>query len=141
MSNPNTVQEISIINNLIRRELELFAGEHGVSAAAVKVLSFLTTTTKKNVCQSDVEAALGIRASTATVLLKKMTADGLITREALARDRRRQRILLTPAAQAIQNDVAEELAGLNDALVRGVSADDIATFRAVLDQIKDNLGN
>lgn len=141
MTTTNPIQEISIINNLIRRELELFASEHNVSGAAVKVLNFLTTTTQKNVCQRDVEEVLGIRASTATVLLQRMAANGLITREPLARDRRRQRIVLTDAARAVQTDVADELSGLNSAIMAGVSPEDAATFMAVMTKIKNNLAN
>ncbi|WDF82845.1 MarR family winged helix-turn-helix transcriptional regulator [Lacticaseibacillus pabuli] len=137
----DTVQNITLIHNLIRRELELFGKEYGVGTAATKVLSFLANTDKKDVFQRDIEEACGIRASTATVLMQQMEKAGLIKRRALARDQRLRKIVLTPAARKKSRAVAEEMTGLNAALLEGVSDKDAATFNAVLKQIQSNLSN
>lgn len=137
----DTVQNITLIHNLIRRELELFGKEYSVGTAATKVLNFLANTDKKDVFQRDIERACGIRASTATVLMQQMEQGGLIKRHALARDQRLRKIELTPAARKKSAAVAEEMTGLNTALLQGVSDQDAATFNAVLKQIESNLSH
>lgn len=134
-------QQFSLISNLIRRELELFAREQGISAASARVLNYLADHPGEQIFQRDVEKNCGIRASTATVLLKRMQADGLITRRAIKRDKRLLAIHLTAKSKRIQKTVQDEMHGIDEAILRGVNPDDAAAFMRVVDQVKFNLTN
>jgi DNA-binding MarR family transcriptional regulator len=134
-------QQFSLISNLIRRELELFSREQGISAASARVLNYLADHMGEQIFQRDVERECGIRASTATVLLKKMEAAGLITRRPTKRDRRLLAIHLTNKSRRILSSVQEEMRGIDEAILRGVDKDDAAAFMRVVEQVKHNLTN
>ncbi|WP_125572368.1 MarR family winged helix-turn-helix transcriptional regulator [Lacticaseibacillus songhuajiangensis] len=134
-------QQFSLISNLIRRELELFSREQGISAASARVLNYLADHLGEQIFQRDVERECGIRASTATVLLKKMEAAGLITRRPTKRDRRLLAIHLTGKSRRILSSVQEEMRGIDEAILRGVDKDDAAAFMRVVEQVKHNLTN
>jgi DNA-binding MarR family transcriptional regulator len=134
-------QQFSLISNLIRRELELFSREQGISAASARVLNYLADHTTEQIFQRDIERECGIRASTATVLLKKMMAAGLITRRPTKNDRRLLAIHLTGKSRRILQTVQEEMRGIDEAILRGVEPDDAAAFMRVVEQVKHNLTN
>lgn len=134
-----TTTTIARLNNLISRELILFAHDYGISGATARVLNFLGERGKEKTYQRDVEAALGIRPSTATVLLQQMDAKGLITRRQTSSDKRYKQIRLTARANAALGAVSQEIAGINTTMEAGVPAKDLATFQRVLDKMITNL--
>ena len=134
-----TTTAIASLNNLVSRELTLFAHDYGISGAAARVLDFLGERGNEPTYQRHVEAALGIRPSTATVLLQQMSTSGLITRTQNSSDKRYKQIKLTAKANAALGAVSQELAGINTVLESGVSARDLATFKRVLRHMSANL--
>ena len=88
---------IGKLSNQIRRKLEAFSCRSDFSGAQGKVLHFLLAQ-PHDVFQKDVEQVYGMRASTATELLKQMEKNGLIFREPAEHDNRLKRIVLTEKA-------------------------------------------
>ena len=77
--------ELKVVNNLIRRNLDVRFAEAGldeVSGMQGPILDFVQGKSReKDVFQRDVEREFNIRRSTATVMLQNLEQKGLIVRE------------------------------------------------------------
>lgn len=131
-------QAISSLANQIRREIDAFSAGSGLTGAQGRVLHFLLAQTR-DIYQKDVEEEFSLRAPTASDLLTRMEADGLITRVPDEKDRRRKKILLTQKALQYQGRVIEDLQTLETKLTKDIRSEDLEVFFAVVRQMQDNL--
>ncbi len=91
------------------------------------------------VFQKDIETEFVIRRSTATGILNLMEKNGLIVRVPVERDKRLKSLVLTDKAIKVHEKVMDEISAIEDLLVRGLSAEEIADFECTLRKIKNNL--
>ena len=123
--------EIKALSNLMRRKLwemqvapppdcDEFTEMQGI------LLGFLCRNRDQEIFQKTLEEAFSIQRSTASRLLKRMEADGLIVRLPVSRDARLKRVVATPRAEALNEQAAASQAELDQ-------------FMATLEKIRKNL--
>ena len=93
----------------------------------------------RDIFQKDFESHFSIRRSTATNMLKRMELNGLILRQAVPYDARLKKIVLTPKASAILQQIEHNISELEAGLCKGISNEELEIFFSVLEKIKYNL--
>lgn len=134
--------EIKALSNLLRRRLWSSADHHpqGMLTEIEGVLiGYLCHNPNRELYQKDLERALCIRSSTASRLLTRLEAQGLIHRSMGAKDARMKQITPTPMAQALNEEAERRIAATEAALTQGLSAEEIDQFLATAEKLKRNL--
>lgn len=134
--------EVKALSNLLRRKvLEVVCTPDGddFTEMQVKLLGFLSHNRDQEVYQKDIEEAFYIRRSTASRLLKRMEERGFIVRQAVERDARLKRVVTTPKADAICQDVKDRIRSVESQLTRGLSQEEIDRFLCTVEKLKQNL--
>jgi DNA-binding MarR family transcriptional regulator len=87
------------------------------------------------ISQGELGRVLGVEGSTMVQAIARLTDLGLIARERAVEDRRRFALRLTRAGQDAVGVIEANLAAHEDAVLRGVSADERAVLRRLLGRI------
>ena len=103
------------------------------------LISFLCRNRDQEIFQKTLEEVFSIRRSTASRLLKQMEAEGLILRLPVSRDARLKRVTATPKAEALNQQAAARIQGMEAMLTQGVSQEELDQFLATLEKLKANL--
>lgn len=82
----------------------------------------------------------GLTEPTTHAILGRMAARGLIERVPVAKGRRRTVVRLTPHGRALRDGLVPMALEVNATAEAGLSADDLARFRATLLKMLSNLG-
>ena len=88
---------------------------------------------------SDIAQRTGLANTTLTSMLDRMAEAGLIRREAVPGDRRRQRIVLTEKARALQADYERISQRMNDVYYTGFTEEEYAQLEGYLLRILNNV--
>ncbi len=120
----------------MRREIEQRMGRHGLTAAQWlplwKLRLGVARTAQELARQMDVDAG------SITRLLDRMEAKGLILRERSATDRRVVHLVLTPAGEAVVEQVPQVLADVNNRRLRGFSLEEWGLLKSLLRRMVEN---
>lgn len=135
----DSIRGITRLSNKIRRSLEAFSFRDALSGAEGRTLHFLLANSDIEIFQKDVEEEFGIRPSTASVLLKKMESDGLITRIATGYDARLKRIVITGKGLEYKQQVMMQLDGLEENLIKDISSEELDVFLRVIAKMSRNM--
>lgn len=104
------------------------------------ILKFiLLETMHRDLYQKDVEEEFKIRRSTTTGILQLMEKNGFIYRESVAKDARLKRIIPTKKAEALREQILENIVQREKKMTHGIKEEDLTLCRAVLKQILANL--
>ena len=103
------------------------------------VIGYVREHGETDIFQSDIERVFHVTGATATNVLKRMERDDLIVREPVSSDRRKKRIVLTPRAIRISDDVREKIESNEELMKQGLTEQELAVFFSVIDKIKENL--
>ena len=134
--------EIKALSNLMRRkvweqsgmpECDEFTEMQGM------LLGFLCRNRDQEIFQKTLEEVFSIRRSTASRLLKNMEAEGLIVRLPVSRDARLKRVMVTPKAEALNQQAAIRIQYVEAALTRGLTQAELEQFMATVEKLKHNL--
>lgn len=119
----------------------LFA-EYDVTYPQSRVLTRLFSKLGKgDVNQRDLEYALGIKASSVSSLVRNLEQKGLITCERLPQDTRNKRILLTEKGMQLRDCLEKARNQAENALVEGLTEEQLTVFRVCLAQVMQNLNS
>ncbi len=136
-------REIKILSNMIKRKIDsaaVFAQNQEVTGMHGWIIGYLYRNREQgDIFQRDVEAEFSIRRSTATGILQLMEKNDLIIREAVDYDARLKKLVLTPRAIAIHEEIIRVLEELEEQLASGLTEEEIAAFYVILRKIKSNL--
>lgn len=102
------------------------------------IFYLFSETRKRDVPQKDIETYFGIRASTATGILKRMEGDRLIVREISRADERVKYVKLTQKAIVLYPKAISGLEETDKQLTKGLTKQDMKIFNRVLDTITEN---
>lgn len=131
-------RKIGNLTNQIRRRLDVSASKSSISGTQGRILHFILAQ-DKDVFQKDIEEEFNLRPATATGTLKLMEKNGIIRRESTAYDARFKRIIATDKAASIKSKVMEDIQGLESALLKGISEEELEIFLKVIDKMSKNL--
>ena len=103
------------------------------------VIGYVREHGETDIFQSDIERVFHVTGATATNVLKRMERDELIVREAVPSDLRKKRIVLTPRAIHISDEVRERISSNEQLMKQGLTEKELGVFFSVIDKIKENL--
>lgn len=136
--------KIRSLNNLIRRyfefsshrkEIETVTGNNGW------IIGYLSKNTDKDIFQKDLEEHFTIARSTASKVLSLMERKGLIRREAVERDARLKKIVLTEKAHKIEDMMRQDAERMEQTLIQGFSAKELQTLDTFIERMKSNISD
>ena len=134
--------EIKALSNLMRRKMWEQAGRPDCDEFTEMqgmLLGFLCRNRDQEIFQKTLEEVFSIRRSTASRLLKNMEAEGLIVRLPVSRDARLKRVMITPKAEALNQQAAVRIQHVEAALTRGLTQAELDQFMATVEKLKHNL--
>ena len=135
--------EIRAVSNLLKRKLLEFhiplpPGDD-VTDAQGQILRYLYYHQDQDVFQKDLEEKLYVRRSTISRFLSSLERQNLLIRQGVAQDARLKKLVLTPRAIQLHNEIEEKVALMESLIVRGLNQQEIETFRCLMEKIKKNL--
>jgi MarR family transcriptional regulator, transcriptional regulator for hemolysin len=101
------------------------------------ILNALMTEPRRT--QLDLARAVGIVGPTLVRHLDVMEQQGLVERRRDTVDRRAIQVELTPAGRTLHGRLLKNVISFNRQLHSGIGEDDLKSFRALLDQMRDNV--
>lgn len=93
----------------------------------------------EGVYQKDIEKYFNIRRSTATIIMKRMVKNGLITRKVSAADARMKAISLTQRARKMYPIAHEEVVRAEAQAIKGLTKEELEVFLRVAEKISANI--
>ena len=119
------------------RELTARLAEHGVSFGHWAFLRILWQ--RDGLTQRELSEIAGVMEPTTYAALKAMEEAGHIERRRMPANRKNVYVFLTPQGRALKKKLVPLAEDVNKVATRGVKADHLATTRAVLLAMLDNL--
>ena len=129
---------VGVVSRRMTRELNQQLQPLGVTAPQFVVLAVLWQ--RDGLAQNVIADLIGSDRPTLTVMLKLMTAQGLVRRDRDAADNRYQRVYLTPEGRRLQETLPALAARVNEAAAADLSPEDLATLMSLLNRIRTTLG-
>jgi DNA-binding MarR family transcriptional regulator len=121
----------------ILADLTTRLGPHGITLPQYFVLRELWQ--EEGLTQREVANRVGVLEPTMVTTLDALERLGLIARVRSTTDRRKTHVQLTPEGSTMRDTLQGYSADVLERALEGVSADEIATLRRLLQQIKGNL--
>ena len=129
---------IGKLSNMMRRMLEKDADGTGCSGAERHVLGFIMGEDRE-IFQKDIEEEFLLRPPTATEMVKRLEAKGLITRSPVERDGRLKRIELTEKAEEIGESIRANVRSFERNVTKGISERELRSFCRTAEKMIANL--
>ncbi|MBF6626608.1 MarR family transcriptional regulator [Aerococcaceae bacterium zg-BR9] len=117
----------------IKHDAENLDGPQGA------VLFFLHTHRGVEIVQKHIEQFLSIQKSAASGLIKRMEKNGFISVQPHPNDKRYKLIAITELGEQKYETIIDFLATTEDLITDGISSQDLALFKKVLQKIKKNV--
>ncbi len=134
-------REISIAANQFRRITDRII-EHrvGLTAAQTHTLHFIMIRAEQGaVYQKDIEREFDLRSPSVTSMLKQLEAKELIVREPDAHDGRLKRIVLTPKAMEIQEQICSCIMYMEEEVGNCLNGEEKAQLMTLLRRISEKV--
>lgn len=131
-----------LIHDVSRLRQILFDQEmrpHGVTRAQWSVLAQLSRKEEGGMTQAELARLLGLGKVAVGSMIDRLEAAGLVVRQDDALDRRIHRILVTAKGRSIQSRMVEVGRRLNDQILAGLAAEEMAAADRVLTVIRRNI--
>ena len=131
---------INQISNRLRRRSRKVQESIGISGAQGNILDYiLVESAHRSIYQKEIEQEFGLRPSTATEALKLLEAKELICRIPEEKDGRYKRIVFTPKAMAVQENLRKEIRESEAILLRGITPKEQECFLKITGKMLKNL--
>lgn len=111
--------------------------KYGITAAEEPF--FMAIQYYEGATQEELTALVGVDKAATTRAVRSLEEKGFLTREQDEKDRRQYRVYATKKALDIGEAVHEELLGLNEELLRGISSEEQKILQRALQQMETNL--
>jgi DNA-binding MarR family transcriptional regulator len=129
-----------LVNRAARLLAQMFSRRlrrHDVALAQWAILLFLYA--RDGQTQRELSRVVAIEPPTVARTIDRMVRDGLVRREPHPHDGRATRILLTPRALALREELAAESLAGNRFAARVLSAEELETLKTLLRRLIDGL--
>jgi DNA-binding MarR family transcriptional regulator len=134
--------QLRAIGILLKRKMEASATMQecqSLTGLHRMVIKYLHQNISRDVFQRDIEEKFTIRRSTSTQLLKLMEKNGLICKQKVPYDARLVKLTLTEKALSMHKKIHEDMAEMNEQMVKGLTDKEIEDFIVITNKIKKNL--
>ena len=137
-------REIKALNNQIKRVMDSRLGQFapnddGPTGVQGMIIGYLYYRRDQDVYQRDVEAEFHIRRSTATGILQLLEKKVVIERLPVPSDARLKKLVLTPKALAVHEQIAKEIEAMEAQLVRGLTPEEVDAFFNTIKKMRRNI--
>ncbi|MCD7948933.1 MAG: MarR family transcriptional regulator [Erysipelotrichaceae bacterium] len=132
------LMNIKILNTAIENILNKEYAEFDITYTQATVIGYLNQHRDEEICQRDIEHALGLSHPTMSSILKRLEEKKLIRTQPLATDRRYKKIELTDNSMKMVDTIQEKMDCISDRLMQGISQSEEAEFVRVMDKIIQN---
>lgn len=134
-------REISIAANQFRRTTDrIIENRVGLTAAQTHTLHFIMIRSQDgSVYQKDIEREFDLRSPSVTSMLKQLEAKGLIVREPDEHDGRLKRIVLTPEAMKIQEQICSCLMYMEEEVGNCLSREEKTQLIVLLRKVSEKV--
>ena len=134
---PTLGMELSFTNKFLHDNLRKASETAGVPEGYRKMLIHLEH--EDGLTQLELAKRAHVSPPTVSVTLKKMEADGLLTRLADEKDQRTVRVFLTEDGRSLNRRVFLSMMRVDEELVKGFSEEEKALFLSMLRRMNHNL--
>jgi DNA-binding MarR family transcriptional regulator len=134
---------IRTLSVAIKRAFEASKSRSGFECTGTHgwVIGYLYDNRDRDVFQRDIEKQFSVRRPTMTEILKLMEKNGLVIREKCESDARLKRIKLTEKALLIHERHEKHIVSFENALLEGISDEELAVWFAISQKIEQNAAN
>lgn len=130
---------IKMLNTAVERVMNRELAELGLTYTQASVIGYLAQGEYRDLCQRDIEEALGLTHPTVSSILSRMEASGLVTTEPLPADRRHKVVRLTEQAAALSTSVSTKYNEVKARLYDGVSPAQRALVDETVQRMLENM--
>jgi DNA-binding MarR family transcriptional regulator len=137
--NESAVMALALLGHDAMRRLRGALTDHGLKPRQFQTLDLLED--RGPIGQRELGDILGIHQSVLVTFLNPLEADGYISRDRDAADRRRHVVSITPSGIALHHAAVAARRGVEDTLFAGLTKAQRAQFRELLATIRNNITN
>lgn len=128
-----------ILNTAIERILNQELSEFDITFTQATVIGFLHLNRNNEICQKDIERALGLTHPTMSSILSRLQEKNLIFTEPLESDRRYKKIVLTDKSSGIAEVLQNKINQISDRVFEGMSEKELETLTGFMIRLIDNV--
>ncbi|WP_072539492.1 MarR family winged helix-turn-helix transcriptional regulator [Lactiplantibacillus plantarum] len=122
VTNENIGRLIKILGNKLTTSLTAYGKKWDLTSMQMSIIDFIANHSEEVILQRDLEREFNIKRSTATVLVQRMAAKGLIIHDkSLTGDKRQKQIMLTVKAKRLSSNISRYLESADKKLLTGFS--------------------
>lgn len=103
------------------------------------IIRYLYENRDKEIFQKDIEKNFSVGRSTVTNIIKLMEKRGYLCREAVEKDARLKRVLLTEKGIRTHEAIEALIDRMNERTLEGISDEELDIFRSVAEKLKENV--
>lgn len=135
-------RELRVLDNLIKRfidnqmnkvQIKRITGSNGW------IIGYIGDHAPEPVYQKDLESEFNITRSTASKVVNLMVEKGLIIREGVPGDARLKRLILTPKAKEMEEEMEQNRDLVEAQIVKGFTDEELKQFYSYIDRIMKNV--
>ena len=120
-------------HNALRQQITQHLERHDISMKHFHFLKALQF--EDGVTQIELSRRVGVERATVTVVVEELERLGYVRRTRNKVDRRKMHVFLTPKGRRTRTALAETIAVAQDVALKGISAEEYAMFKSLLDKI------
>jgi len=129
-------------NNAVTREAERYAQTLGLTSVQISIIDYVShEENKRDIFQKDVEKEFNIRRATATSALKLMEERDLLVRVPVKSDARLKRIILTPKAHSLANQISDYFDRTEERMAKAMGVENKILVKNALNQVIEELSD
>ncbi|MGI5978157.1 MAG: MarR family winged helix-turn-helix transcriptional regulator [Oscillospiraceae bacterium] len=138
MNEKNAGHYIKHISDYVEAEANRELEQYGLTWSQARVLSFLLDRRDTTTIQKDIETFFEIRHPTVIGILQRMEAKGLVVCSVDPNDKRQRIVSVTPSAVELQADIEKHRVESELRMTRGLSPEEVRTFKQLLYKVYKN---
>lgn len=134
--------EIRKLDHMLSRNLTANVKESGIDEMTIMhgwIIRYLYENREKEIFQKDIEKNFSVGRSTITNIIKLMEKRGYLCREAVEKDARLKKVLLTEKGIQAHETIEALIDRMNERTLDGISDEELRVFDQVVEKLKENI--
>lgn len=134
--------EIRTLDNLIKRFIDGNINKSNLNRLTGSngwIIDYIKKNPQRPIYQKDLEAEFNVTRSTASKVLNLMEEKGLIIRESVPEDARLKKLVLTPKAVQIAEEMEENREVIEGQITKGFSEKELEQLYSYIERIRKNV--
>lgn len=103
------------------------------------IIMYLSANGSREIFQKDIERDFSITRSTVSAVIKLMEQKGYLAREAVMRDARLKKLVLTDRGRDLAERMHSQAIRKNENMLKNITDGELSVFLRVIDKIKQNV--